>query len=66
MAQKFVSLEEAATQLGISKDRLNDLREDGKIRAYRDDVLAHIADERPLVDVRSAGEYTGELQHMEG
>ena len=36
MAQKFVSLEEAATQLGISKDRLNELREDGKVRAYRD------------------------------
>ncbi len=36
MAQKFVSLDEAATQLGISKDRLNELREDGKVRAYRD------------------------------
>jgi excisionase family DNA binding protein len=36
MAQKFVSLDEAATQLGITKDRLNDLREDGKVRAYRD------------------------------
>ncbi|MGD9634039.1 MAG: excisionase family DNA-binding protein [Pirellulales bacterium] len=36
MAQKFVSLEEAAAQLGITKDRLNDLREDGKVRAYRD------------------------------
>lgn len=36
MAQKFVSLEEAATQLGVSKDRLNELREDGKVRAYRD------------------------------
>lgn len=36
MAQKFVSLDEAAGQLGISKDRLNELREDGKIRAYRD------------------------------
>jgi excisionase family DNA binding protein len=36
MAQKFVSLEEAATQIGISKDRLNELREDGKVRAYRD------------------------------
>ena len=32
MAQKFISLEEAATQLGISKDRLNELREDGKVR----------------------------------
>jgi excisionase family DNA binding protein len=36
MAQKFVSLDEAAGQLGISKDRLNELREDGKVRAYRD------------------------------
>jgi len=36
MAQKFVSLDEAAAQLGISKDRLNELREDGKVRAYRD------------------------------
>jgi len=36
MAQKFVSLDEAATQLGISKDRLNELRENGKVRAYRD------------------------------
>jgi len=36
MAQKFVSLDEAATQLGIGKERLNELREDGKVRAYRD------------------------------
>ena len=36
MAQKFVSLDEVATQLGISRDRLNELREDGKVRAYRD------------------------------
>ena len=36
MAQKFTSLEEAATQLGISKDRLNQLREAGKVRGYRD------------------------------
>src|SRR5262245_57597197 len=36
MAQKFVSLDEAATQLGITKDRLNELREDGRVRAYRD------------------------------
>ena len=36
MAQKFVSLDEAATQIGISKDRLNELREDGRVRAYRD------------------------------
>ena len=36
MAQKFISLEEAAEQLGISKDRLTQLREAGKVRAYRD------------------------------
>lgn len=41
------------------------------IRAFRDDVLAHIggrapqpAGERPLVDVRSPAEYSGELMHM--
>jgi excisionase family DNA binding protein len=36
MAQKLTSLDEAATQLGISKDRLNQLREAGKVRGYRD------------------------------
>jgi excisionase family DNA binding protein len=36
MAQKFTNLEEAATQLGVSKERLNQLREAGKLRAYRD------------------------------
>jgi excisionase family DNA binding protein len=36
MAQRFTSLDEAAQQLNISKDRLNDLREAGKVRAYRD------------------------------
>lgn len=34
------------------------------IRAFRDQVMAHIATGRPLVDVRSPGEYTGELLHM--
>jgi thiosulfate/3-mercaptopyruvate sulfurtransferase len=37
-------------------------RNDSPIRAFRDDVLAHIG--RPLVDVRSPGEYSGELLHM--
>ncbi|HEY4233946.1 MAG TPA: excisionase family DNA-binding protein [Lacipirellulaceae bacterium] len=36
MAQKFVSLDDAAKQLGVSKDRLNELREAGRVRAYRD------------------------------
>jgi thiosulfate/3-mercaptopyruvate sulfurtransferase len=41
-------------------------RADYKIRAFRDDVLARAADRLPLVDVRSPGEYTGKLYHMEG
>ena len=36
MAQKFLSLDEAADALGISKDRLNELREAGHVHAYRD------------------------------
>jgi thiosulfate/3-mercaptopyruvate sulfurtransferase len=39
-------------------------RDDTQIRAYRDQVLAHIAASRPLVDVRSPGEYSGELLSM--
>lgn len=43
-----------------------------ELRAYRDDVLQHIGyegrtkkgDGKPLVDVRSPGEYSGELLHM--
>jgi thiosulfate/3-mercaptopyruvate sulfurtransferase len=37
---------------------------DATIRAYREDVFRHIASRRPLVDVRSPKEYTGELLHM--
>jgi thiosulfate/3-mercaptopyruvate sulfurtransferase len=37
-------------------------RHDAPIRAFKDDVLAHLGG--PLVDVRSPGEYTGELLHM--
>jgi thiosulfate/3-mercaptopyruvate sulfurtransferase len=39
-------------------------RNDTPIRAYREQVLEHIKAERPLVDVRSPGEYSGELLHM--
>lgn len=41
-------------------------RADYKIRAFRDQVLAHIAQDQPLVDVRSPQEYNGELLHMPG
>ena len=39
-------------------------REDPPIRAFRDDVLEHIGKGGKLVDVRSPGEYSGELLHM--
>jgi thiosulfate/3-mercaptopyruvate sulfurtransferase len=39
-------------------------RDDSKIRAFRDDVMSHIEGHDPLVDVRSPGEYSGELLHM--
>ena len=39
-------------------------RADYKIRAMRDQVLAHVRAGQPLVDVRSPAEYSGELLHM--
>ena len=39
-------------------------RDDKAIRAFRDDVLAHVATGGRLVDVRSPGEYSGELLAM--
>jgi len=38
---------------------------DESIRAFRDDVLGHMSSGKPLVDVRSPKEYSGELLHME-
>lgn len=35
------------------------------IRAFREDVVAHIGSGNPLIDVRSPKEYSGELLHME-
>ncbi len=37
-------------------------RDDASIRAFKDDVLAHLG--KPMVDVRSPQEYTGEKLHM--
>src|ERR671929_1153446 len=39
-------------------------RDDEKIRAFKEDVMAHLEKQGPLVDVRSPGEYSGELLHM--
>ena len=38
------------------------VRNDENIRAFRDDVVAHLG--KPLIDVRSPEEYTGERTHM--
>ena len=39
-------------------------RKDAPVRAFRDDVMAHLGNQGRLVDVRSPGEYSGELLHM--
>lgn len=38
---------------------------DPAIRAFRDEVVKHQKAGRPLIDVRSPGEYTGAMLHME-
>ena len=38
------------------------MRDDSGLRAFKDDVLAHLG--KPMIDVRSPGEYSGELLHM--
>jgi thiosulfate/3-mercaptopyruvate sulfurtransferase len=35
-----------------------------EIRAFRDDVMRHVRERLPLVDVRSPQEFTGEMLHM--
>src|ERR1700748_3497414 len=37
-------------------------RDDAHIRVFKDQVLAHLG--QPMIDVRSPGEYSGELLHM--
>ncbi len=39
-------------------------RDDGQVRAFRDQVLRHVEANLPLVDVRSPDEYSGKLLHM--
>ena len=41
-------------------------RDDSHIRAFRDQVLAHINAKKALIDVRSPDEYSGKKLHMEG
>jgi thiosulfate/3-mercaptopyruvate sulfurtransferase len=37
---------------------------DLSIRAFREEVMSHARARKPLIDVRSPGEYSGELTHM--
>ena len=39
-------------------------RDDSRIRAFRDDVIAHVEGKGGLIDVRSPEEYRGERLHM--
>ena len=39
-------------------------RDDSRFRVFRDEVLEHVKDNLPLVDVRSPEEYRGERLHM--
>ena len=39
-------------------------RDDKKFRAFRDQVLEHTNAKRPMIDVRSPAEYSGERLHM--
>lgn len=41
-------------------------RNDADLRAFRDQVLAHVRSKGQLIDVRSPAEFSGEKLHMEG
>ena len=41
-------------------------KEDKSVRAFRDQVLDHMKQNRPLVDVRSPQEFSGEITHPSG
>ncbi len=40
-------------------------RDDSVVRAFRDHVMQHVEARRPLIDVRSPAEFSGERLHME-
>ena len=51
---------------GYPKTNYQAKESDPDIRAFREDVFAQIEKGKPLVDVRSPKEYSGELLHMPG
>ena len=56
-------LETARPQVSAGRIRIAE-RKEAPLRAFREDVLAHVRAGRPLVDVRSPEEYRGERLHM--
>ncbi len=40
------------------------VRDDKEFRAFRDEVMQHVADRKKLIDVRSPQEFSGERTHM--
>ena len=57
------ALETAAPAVAAGNITVND-RDDGRIRAFRDQVTTHVQGHKALVDVRSPEEYRGERLHM--
>jgi len=60
MAKRYLTIEEAAAKLGMSKDELNRLRERGEIRGFADrgtfkfkeDDVEELARRRPIPTCR--------------
>jgi thiosulfate/3-mercaptopyruvate sulfurtransferase len=65
--QKWVAEDRPLTKdvPGYPKTAYKVSRVDESIRAFRDDVVKHMGAKKPLIDVRSPKEFTGELLHME-
>ncbi|HEY8533775.1 MAG TPA: sulfurtransferase [Micromonospora sp.] len=65
--QKWVAEGRELTRERVERPRVEypvPVRDDSAIRAFREQVMEHIAAGKPLVDVRSPAEYKGELLHM--
>ena len=60
--REFVTTAASAPKGGLT---VND-RDDQTLRAFRDDVMAHLRVQGKLIDVRSPQEFSGERTHMEG
>ena len=64
MDQRRPPLDEGKAQLSSRQLPAPARRQDAEIRAFFDEALAQSESGRPLIDVRSPGEYRGEITHM--